>query len=120
MKIDVDKLEGIALDYAVTKVCNPWALEDGVNHWRERRNSVAERGEYIHRYGQSWAQAGPLIFQHGISLIMKHDGWCRACVFNVNDDPQCIVFSTNPTVAAMRCLVWYQLGREVDIPEELL
>ena len=120
MKIDVNKLDSIALDYAVTKVLDPDALEYGVQDWREQRASVVKNGEYIHRYHQSWAQAGPLIRQFRVSLIRKHDGLTMACIYDVDDEPRMMTIHHDPIVAAMRCVVYVQLGCEVDIPEELL
>jgi hypothetical protein len=43
------------------------------------------------------------------------DEWGQAILF----DPNCVVYSHAPLVAAMRCLVASVLGDEVDVPDEL-
>lgn len=67
-----------------------------------------------------WSQGGPLLKSNRISIMQKHDGWWRACIFDLNDDLFCLQLADDPLIAAMRCFVASKLGDEVDVPEELL
>lgn len=125
MKIKTEELTGILLDYAVTTIEAPDALRYGVADWREQRKSKVVNGEYVHRYHQSWNQAGPIIERENIQLttIFVHDLKLSDTWGAYLDDGRDFVESMQPgptpLIAAMRCFVASKLGDEVEIPEEL-
>ena len=106
MKIKTKDLTGAALDWAVAK-CEgtlPASYDDWKQTWP--------------RYTTSWAQGGPILDRERITIrqwtdmpishaYMPHDGapWGAG---------------PTPLIAAMRCYVASKLGREVEVPEELI
>jgi Protein of unknown function (DUF2591) len=120
MEIKVQDLIGIALDWAATIIEDPDACQYGVADWREHRRHTVVNGEYVHRYHQSWAQAGPIIEQEEISIRPSNsgDGWTASMWTH----EAATVFEDGPTplIAAMRCYVASKLGDEIDIPDELI
>lgn len=121
------ELKDLALDWAVTSIEDPDALEYGVGDWREQRRSKTKNGEYIHRYHQSWGQGGPIIEANTILLdrTVRPDGvwdtsWKARMVRKVSDGwASDYGIGSSPLIAAMRCYVASRLGDEVEIPEEL-
>ena len=123
-KIKAAELEGIILDWAVTSIECPEALKYGVQDWREQRRRTVVRGEYAHRYHQSWAQGGPIIEREGIELKRGYGKpllWA-AFAYDCYNNVRRSTGKTGPTplVAAMRCYVASKLGDEVDVPDELI
>lgn len=109
------ELNDIQLDYAVTMVEDPEAIRYGVADWREQRRNKAVKGEYVHRYHQSWAQSGPIIERERIAIDFDHDVW-NAAKYGL----PWFIGGPTPLIAAMRCYVASKLGEEVEIPEELI
>lgn len=112
------ELNDIALDWAVTSIVEPESLRFGVDDWRDRRRTEVMRGEYVHRYHQSWMQAGPLIEREEIDIYCHERnspfGW-HAEITGTKSKAR----GSTPLIAAMRCLVVVYFGDEVEIPEEL-
>lgn len=126
MKIKTQDLTGAALDWAVTSIEEPSALRYGIDDWREQRKYTELNGEFVHRYHQSWAQAGPIIEREEIFLAKSIlGGWTASIYYDASDDEEyprhrCTLHGgETPLVAAMRCFVASRLGDEVDVPEEL-
>lgn len=113
------ELTGPALDWAVTSIVEPEALRYGPADWREQRRSAVIRGEYKHRYHQSWAQGGPIIERNHISIIDcdGFDFW-KAEVMDTRARVV-IAYGSTPLIAAMRAYVASKLGDDIEIPEEL-
>jgi hypothetical protein len=114
------ELIGPALDWAVTSIEEPEALRYGAADWREQRRSAVIRGEYKHRYHQSWAQGGPIIEREKIDVYCHESpksgcGWWVAEITGTTAKAR----GNSYLVAAMRCYVASKLGDEVEIPEEL-
>lgn len=142
MKVAVNELSGIALDWAVTSIVAPDALLYGVGDWRESRcRGGAPGGEYPHRYGSSWAQGGPIIEAEGIllrairqpgheldgvwlAMPAARAGTCTmvSWVRHLFKDKGRPGFWPGETalVAAMRCFVASKLGNEIELPEGML
>ena len=111
------ELEGAALDWAVAKV-------DG-------RGEVIQAA--IARFGGGhgmfpgyyidWRMGGPLIEAHHIELHTntgdqhdEHERWYAVCPTEGGGRG---AMGPTPLVAAMRALVFAQLGDEIDLPDEL-
>ncbi len=62
-----------------------------------------------------WAHGGPIIEREGINIQQSPD---RDCWMAHNESPA----SEGPTplIAAMRCYVAFELGDEVEVPDELI
>lgn len=122
MKIKTSELTGIALDWLVAK-CEG-KVEQGVYGTPELLGS----GLHLHYcdvllshpYSPStdWAEGGPIIESNEIELKSVEEGVWQAS--NLFDDMEWYHFvGYSPLEAAMRCLVAYKLGEEVEIPKEL-
>ena len=67
-------------------------------------------------YATDWSQGGPIIEREGISLTQFNDypQWTA-------NHPQSICYDgPTPLIAAMRCYVASKLGKECDVPDELI
>ena len=66
-------------------------------------------------YSSDWACGGPILEREGISIYRMTSDWSAA--YNLSGAAQ-----DGPTalIAAMRCLITSKLGREVEVPDELL
>lgn len=130
MKVSVFKLSGRALDVAVAKATgrgiefecpdDPWLTEGG----------IADQPLHSFTPSTDWHQGGALIERECIG-VEKHrlDGpyqWA-ACEWHpvVVQGHTCLershyVYGATQLEAAMRCFVIKHIGKEIDIPEELL
>ena len=94
------ELTGATLDWAVAK-CEGYRLD------------LVPEGEYTP--STNWAQGGLIIELMGMNIIRTNktdkEPWA-ACLTHYID-------GATPLIAAMRCLVAYRMGDEVDVPEEL-
>ena len=108
MKRAVKDLEGEALNWAVAKaqdvlVVPPEDDECGWEHfWKPQP------------YSTEWANGGPIIEHDRILLKATGDTWVAYSYGQGH-----FAYGPTPLVAAMRCYVTYNLGEEIDIPEEL-
>ena len=120
MKIKTADLIGPALDWAVAKCVQPGYEEWRLIRWIEQEFTPTA----------NWSQGGPIIERENIGLE-KHrlEGpwqWA-ACDWHpvVVQGHTCLerskyVYGETQLEAAMRCFVTKHLGKEVDIPEELV
>lgn len=116
-KIEVSKLSGSSLDWAVAKA--------------EGRRIESTRGgvywpELCHYSpSTSWDKIGPLIYREGITISEENkdtglwSAYIRQNLF-LDDGSDCWQLGETPQVAAARCYVASKLGREVEIPDELI
>lgn len=111
MKIKTAELIGAALDWAVAESkgyeimsMNPLETIFTESGWKP---------------STSWAQGGPIIERERLSVISDYheikEGWLSETY-----DGQTQEFGPTPLIAAMRCYVASVLGKEIDIPEELI
>lgn len=114
MKLEHNELSGLALDWAVTLVKDPEALRFGLADWREQRRASRWQ-EYPYRWSASWSQGGEIIEGEHIDLAYFADDreWSAF-------KGDCVGRAPAPLTAAMRAYVAFYLGKEVDVPEELL
>jgi hypothetical protein len=131
MKIKTDELIGKSLDWAVAKIENPeWSDEECIL----KVSAFDEYDGTICNYSEDWVEVGSILEREGINLSVNHQddalgfdmiqvGW-KANLWN-NSVPGTSGFmqwayGPTPAVAAMRCYVCARLGKEVDVPDELL
>ena len=122
MKIKTSELIGRPLDYAVA-VCENLELDENKDpSWFDDRG-------WLVRYSPStdWAQGGPIIEREFIELRNQTSfsgGWEAWKWLEETQDYLVIGkqgrYCPSPLVAAMRAYVAYKLGKEVEVPEELL
>ena len=119
MKIKVSKLTGAALDWAVAK-CEGGYIADAemiASFLRQRK-----QGSY--NYSTNWLEGGPILERRKITL--------GAPLPNEDDRDWLAIpegesfmsgkreLGLTPLVAAMRCYVAYEIGDEIERPDELL
>ena len=135
MKIKTSELTGAALNWAVAKCVNPAygrvrTHQDNKDQWHVTLHG--ERGNYAP--STIWAQGGEIIEREGINTsvnyqddafgeVMYRVGW-KASYWNdsIPGTSGFLVWAYGDTalIAAMRCLVMSKLGKEIEIPQELL
>jgi hypothetical protein len=104
MKMDVTKLSGAALDWAVG-VC-------------ERVDPLY--ADAIHP-STSWAHGGPIVDKQGIDLTYlpgDHPKWHAKQTWNKGSDPG--TYGPTALTAAMRCYVLAEMGLVIDVPDRLV
>ena len=113
MKIKTSELIGPALDWAVGKAegLTPTLHKNPYGYWVMPNLPGS--------YSTDWSQGGPIIERERITVSSRHDGWWRAWLYTIDDEPHTYVIGPTPLISAMRCLVFSKLGDEVEIPEEL-
>jgi hypothetical protein len=109
MKVKINKLEGVPLDWAVTKAL-------GYDH------EVTSPDWGMHGWATKWEQCGPIIQEWCIGLEYAEMGsendWCAFCG-GYSDTVSC--GGPTPLIAAMRAFVASQLDdSEIEVPDELL
>lgn len=132
MKVNVSELKGRALNYAVA-VClwgDPSKTKSFFNWIKSEKfvcasnNPWPEDEENEFNPSENWAHGGPLIEMHRMTL-QQHSG--PAAIINDDDnsvdyDGTMMVAAEGDTIleAAMRCLVAYEAGIDIEIPDELM
>jgi len=105
--IDTNDLEGVALDWAVTKSL-------GYDH------DVTEGSEWgLWGWATDWAQGGQIIEDECLDLEHRPAGASREW-YAVSKHQAIFGSGDTPLIAAMRCFVALSLGLDVDVPEELI
>ena len=94
------ELQGIALDWAVTKC-------EGYDHEITPGSVWGNWG-----WATDWAQGGPIIEREGIALYLYGSGDWNAMMGKEYQGP-------TPLIAAMRCYVASKLGDDIELPKEL-
>jgi hypothetical protein len=109
-----NELTGAALDWAVAK-CEGYKsdIDDG-DIWLEHPEHYTCLRKYLPSI--DWSQGGPIIEREKIELIIWQQGWSA----DYRDKDGCQSDGPTPLIAAMRCYVASKLGKEIDLPEELL
>ena len=109
MKININELDGKALDWAVTKAM-------GYDH------EVTSPNWGMHGWATKWEQGGPIIEEFKIGLDYAEMGSANDWVANCGPDGWNVSCGgTTALLAAMRSFVAYQSNEhEIEVPEELL
>ena len=126
MKIQVNTLSGIALDYAVAVALGYSDFEcDELGNllFHERWENLDFLNLREFRPSNKWKYGGPIIdslkgFELKLWLEARREDCCEAHIHNYEGD--WIAFGPTPLIAAMRNYVASQLGEEVEIPETVL
>ena len=139
-KIKTSELIGPALDWAAAKADDNLHPKGDVRLLDGKVFTIEagdyERSDRWQRYSPStvWAQAGPIIQREGINLSVDYQddalsdamvqiGWkCNLWNNSVPGTAGFLQWAYGPTplIAAMRCFCCSRLGREIEVPEELL
>lgn len=123
MKIKTSELTGAALDWAVA-VAQGWRLIDG--EWRS--SEPAFEGDSLGKLvagsayspSTSWAQGGPLIESHAVSVECTDDQLPRsAWRWQATIAEKSYALGQSPLIAAMRAIVLFKMGETVDVPDDL-
>ena len=97
-----------------------YCLRSEFDYWLARCDGPFLGYTRVWQPSADWEQGGPIIAQNRISLTQKHDGWWRACIYDLNDSPTHLHLAHEPLIAAMRCFVASKLGHRITIPKSLL
>ena len=134
MKIKTSELIGRPLDYAVAIALGGTDLQfDTVGTWwitiNGKDHPLDSGWSAVPNFSPStdWAQGGPIIEREFIELRNQTSfsgGWEAWKWLEETQDYLVIGkqgrYCPSPLVAAMRAYVAYKLGKEVEVPEELL
>ncbi len=129
MKIKTSELIGPALDWAVAE-CLDYVVEFEGYYDDEQDREIIIRlhgPEVPGRYAGNtewhpsadWSQGGPIIHQNHIG-IFHDDGRWYAVNPRIRPKSKWLFSGPDGLVAAMRAYVAYKLGKEVEVPEELM
>lgn len=132
MKIKTSELTGIALDWAVGFARCLEANGGKIVQARDLMGAAMRNG--MASPSTDWAQGGEIVEREGINTsvnyqddafgeVMYRVGW-KASYWNdsIPGTPGFLVWAYGDTalIAAMRCIVMAKLGKEIEIPQELL
>ncbi len=132
MKIKTANLRLVPLDYVMTSIVEPDALQYGVSDWREQRLQTNGNREYQHRYHQNMNLLRPLMDQYAIfvgpsplpggafAAGIGSDSFEGRIRHSLLDKGECIMQGATYEEAICRTIVAREKGQEVDIPIELM
>ncbi len=134
MLVKTNTLKDRQLDWAVAKVINYEVSTEGFYSYELKRAVVTKlHGEQVPGRttantewapSTDWSQGGPILSSERISRTIDHSGvwiayWTSGYV--EGDEGKLHMQGDNSElVAGLRCVVALKLGKEVEIPEELL
>lgn len=108
------------LDWAVAKcegATNDWR-SDGPFWWYHTPVIRVDGHDLQYQPSTDWAQGGPIIEQENIAIRKwAATGW-EADKWNFKF--AAVTNGPTPLIAAMRCYVESKLGKEIELPEELV
>lgn len=98
MKVKIDELEGMALDWAIAKAI----------------------GKYVASYSTDWSQGGPLIESESITVgLCINPNEPKWLAYAYRGPKSYNGRSDKPLIAVCRAIIASKLGDEIEIPEEL-
>ena len=106
--VDVTKLEGTALEYAVC------AAIDGFSTYTEIEDRILCAKNS--KYSTSWMHGGPLIERHRIEVIFAG----KVTYAKVYEEKDAAGWGSTPLIAVCRALVLHKLGDTISVPDELI
>jgi hypothetical protein len=136
--VQVESLEGNALDWAVAKALGYVPARWEKRDWGRQCVPAPERSfstmlTLNDGFGHSlsfsafnpsgdWARGGPIIYSEKIATWAddKTEGWFASANLIPLDAQEDFHYGSNPLEAAMRCYVASKLGAEVEIPDVLI
>lgn len=124
MRVDIDTLSGVALDWVVAK-CTGVSVT--IKHWTWTSSEkflayvIPDIGyEDVYTPSTDWHQGGELLESNKVCVDTGHSGVWLACIKqNYDDGPEYMAAGLTPLIAAMRCYVKSKLGDTVEVPDEL-
>lgn len=127
-KVQVKKLSGVALDYFVGK-CVGFSVKIPAYADKVTWLLYVDRNGTDHHlptWHKSWNDAGPIIDEQGIELVLQDEGsdiwWAKGGRVPPIENKlyrSAGSYGDTPIEAAMRFYVMSVLGEEVEIPEGL-
>ena len=119
MKVKTSELIGRSLDWAVAVCQNVELDENNDPIWFDDRG-------WLTKYSPStdWSQGGPIIEQLQNSskhqFLLESDGENVHILSWPSEHVHFSGYGPTPLIAAMRCCLASKLGKEVEVPEELM
>ncbi len=107
-------LTGAALDWAVAK-CEGLALVDGCIFTKDPNEE-----QVLFTPSTDWAQGGEIIERERIAITGTNFPWWECDDGWYAHIGECYSHGATPLEAAMRCYVASKLGKEIELPEELM
>lgn len=125
MKVQVESLRGVALDWAVAKALG---LDFRVSTYTKpgflalftKKHDFLAISVNGQRYypSSNWNQGGPLLHAHRISISPVGSIWSA---YSADSTPMVEQYSaSHPLEAGMRVIVEVLLGVEIEVPNELI
>lgn len=116
VKVNVNMLEGKALDYAVS-LCEGWDSTQFISGMKN-----GEFGLGFFEPSTNWSQGGPIIERERLHLcpVLINDKKAYQSWPDHGISDEVVGEGETPLIAAMRCYVASHLGDVVDIPDELV
>lgn len=109
--VDISKLDGKALDWAVGKA---EGLENCINLTQGSQTLILDAE--IYAPSSNWAQCGPLLEKNCIELVIGEDDYiARRCMTNKYEGTNSW-FGHTMLVAACRAIVGEKFGYLVEVP----
>jgi hypothetical protein len=123
IELKTSELVGVALDWAVAKSegHQPLLMPIGRVEYAIGVTVVDSSGKasgFACRYSSEWAQGGPLIERHEITVRPVDGKWWAAHVNDSSTSP--CSYGLDPLIAACRAIVAAKLGDVVSVPSQLL
>lgn len=127
MIVDVNKAEGVVLDWLVAKALGIKVRPDRDTPTITILDVTAGEmrdlgGTWVWSPTTNWSQAGPIIEANAISLNFDNDPgylWAAWTPAPLRDEAEAFGYGNAMLIAAMRCYVASELGDQVEVPEEL-
>ena len=109
----VAKCEGYECEFD-DEVSGPWLVpQEGYLHDEKPLASFHP--------STNWAQGGPILQAEKISVQVDHSGvWLAANYYTYDETTVSMTGGSTMLEAGMRCIVMSKLGKEIEIPQELL
>jgi hypothetical protein len=119
MKINVSKLTGPALNWAVEEAQGYG--DTYLRFWRQGGDKRFTHCLVMRNYAEHWSESGQIIEREKICLIIGHSGvWLAYSLQNYIDEPKFMKDGPTALIAAMRSFVESKLGDFVEVPDDLM
>lgn len=111
--VDITKLEGKALDWAVAVACDMNVTIGGGYPLTPQKKNWPP---LIFNPSEDWSLCGPLIEQHRIEVIFAG----KVTYAKVYEEKDAAGWGSTPLIAVCRALVLHKLGDTIPVPAELI
>lgn len=119
--VDVHKLEGQALDWAVAAVLD-FKFEEGEIYIKDGMVVTRTRTQPWAYWAPSriWSQCGPLLEKHYIELLIGEDDYLARRTMTNPYESEPVWNGHTMLIAACRAIVGNKLGYLIEVPAELI